>query len=127
MPGIFIFISILSPNNPGRNVRVVSVRNPTLTLVLFPYYDNDIHYFVEIFSHHNYEVKQTFTLIAALSYWTELKTEVPPIPPTLLPGLGLPQADHVDDAALLLSDPASRALPSLTEGSKVPGTGRVLC
>ena len=55
-----------------------------------------------------------------------MKTEFPPEPPTLLPGRGLLQADHVDDAALLLSDPASRALPRLTEGSKVPGTGRVV-
>ena len=36
LPWIFIFVSILSPNNPGGNARVVSVRNTALTLVLFP-------------------------------------------------------------------------------------------
>ena len=79
---------------------------------------------VETLKHYNSDVWPTFTLITAgcASSWTE----VPPEPPTLLPGLGLPQADHVDDAALLLSHPASRALPRLTEGSKVPGTGRVV-
>ena len=82
-------------------------------------------YLVETLKHYNSDVWSTFTLITAAgaSCWTE----VPPEPSTLLPGLGLLQADHVDEAALLLSDPASRALPSLTEDSKVPGTGRVLC
>ena len=80
---------------------------------------------LKYFQNYNSDVWFTFTLITAgcASSWTE----VPPEPPTLLPGLGLPQADHVDEAALLLSHPASRALSRLTEGSKVPGTGRVLC
>ena len=45
---------------------------------------------------------------------------------TPLLGLGLLQVLHVEVAALLLGVPASRALPRLTEGSKVPGTGGVV-
>ena len=79
---------------------------------------------LKYFQNYNSDVWSTFTPVVELR---AACTEFPPEPLTLLPGLGLPQADHVDDAALLLSDPASRALPSLTEDSKVPGTGRVLC
>ena len=70
---------------------------------------------------YNSEVCSTFTLISALCCCTE----VPPILATPLPGRGLLQVLHVEVAALLLGVPASRALPRLTEGSKVPGTGGV--
>ena len=67
-------------------------------------------------------VWSTFTLISALCCCTEL----PPVLATPLPGRGLLQVLHVEDAGLLLGVPASRALSRLTEGSKVPGTGGVM-
>ena len=77
---------------------------------------------LKYFKHfYNSEVCSTFTLISALC----CRTEVPPVLPTPLPGRGLLQVLHVEDAALLLGVPANRALPRLTEGSKVPGTGGV--
>ena len=76
---------------------------------------------LKYFQHFNSEVWLTFTLISALC-----SNEVTPVLATPLPGRGLLQVLHVEDAALLLGVPASRALPRLTEGSKVPGTGRVL-
>ena len=78
---------------------------------------------LKYFQHfYNSEVCSTFTLISALCCCTE----VPPELPTPLPGRGLLQVLHVEDAALLLGVPASRALPRLTEGSKVPWTGGVV-
>ena len=78
---------------------------------------------LKYFQHfYNSEVCSTFTLISALCCCTE----VPPVLPTPLPGRGLLQVLHVEDAALLLGVPASRALSRLTEGSKVPGTGGVV-
>ena len=74
------------------------------------------------FQHYNSKVWSTFTLISALCCCTE----VPPVLPTPLPGQGLLQVLHVEDAALLLGVPASRTLPRLTEGSKVPGSGGVV-
>ena len=71
---------------------------------------------------YNSEVCSTFTLISALSCCAE----VPPVLPTPLPGRGLLQVLHVEAAGLLLGVPASRALPRLTEASKVPGTGGVV-
>ena len=77
---------------------------------------------LKYFQHfHNSEVCSTFTLISALCCCTE----VPPVLATPLPGRGLLQVLHVEDAGLLLGVPASRALSRLTEGSKVPGTGGV--
>ena len=74
------------------------------------------------FQYYNSEVSSTFTLISALCCCTE----VPPILGTPLLGRGLLQVLHVEAAALLLGVPASRALPRLTEGSKVPGTAGVV-
>ena len=71
---------------------------------------------------YNSEVCSTFTMISAKPFCTE----VPPVLPTPLPGRGLLQVLHVEAAGLLLGVPASRALPRLTEGSKVPGTGGVV-
>ena len=78
---------------------------------------------LKYFQHfYNSEVRSTFTLISTLCCCTE----VPPVLPTPLSGRGLLQVLNVEDAGLLLGVPASRALPRLTEGSKVPGTDRVV-
>ena len=80
---------------------------------------------LKYFQHfYNSEVCSTFTLISDTK--PSCFTEVPPVLPTPLPGRGLLQVLHVEAAGLLLGVPASRALPRLTEGSKVPGTGRVV-
>ena len=74
---------------------------------------------LKYFQHfYNSEVRSTFTLISALCCCTK----VPPVLETPLSSRGLLQVLHIEDAGLLLGAPASRALPRLTEGCKVPGT-----